>query len=186
MSSESNIDQIKPYLTLFGENVYLQAAGILITAYIIGKLINLFLGTILHRFASKSQSRLDDQIIRFLRAPVFYSIIIIATVIAAKLIFPVSVEVVVVAIFETVAVILWTVLTMRLSRLLIRVSSEQKNKFTLIHSQTLPLFELVYQFSHSFFLKWGYFNIWFKSRPPRFLRLSKFRDFFRFIFLTNL
>jgi len=141
LSSESNIDQIKPYLTLFGENVYLQAAGILITAYIIGKLINLFLGTILHRFASKSQSRLDDQIIRFLRTPVFYSIIIIATVIAAKLIFPVSVEVVVVAMFETVAVILWTVLTMRLSRLLIRVSSEQKNKFTLIHSQTLPLFE---------------------------------------------
>ena len=141
MSSEASIDQIKPYLTLFGENIYLQAAGILITAYILGKLINYFLSTILHRFAIKSQSRLDDQIIRFLRAPVFYSIIIISAVIAAKLIFPESVEVVVVALFETVAVMLWTVLTMRVSRLLIRVSSDQVNKFTLIHSQTLPLFE---------------------------------------------
>ena len=141
MSSEFSLDQIKPYLTLFGENVYLQAAGILVSAYAIGKLINLFLGVILHRLANKSQSQLDDQIIRLLRPPVFYSILIISFAIAAKLIFPESVELVVIPLFETVAVVIWTVLTLRLSRLLMRASSQQTNKFTLIHAQTLPLFE---------------------------------------------
>ena len=141
MSSEFSIDQIKPYLALFGENVYLQAAGILVSAYVIGKLINLFLGIVLHRLASKSHSKLDDQIIRMLRPPVFYSILIIAVAIAAKLIFSESIESVVIPVLETIAVVLWTVLTLRLSRLLIRASSQQVNKFTLIHTQTLPLFE---------------------------------------------
>ncbi|MDH5386817.1 MAG: mechanosensitive ion channel family protein [Gammaproteobacteria bacterium] len=141
MSTQSNFDQIKPYLTLFGENVYLQAAGILVSAYVIGKLINLFLGIILHRLANKSQSQLDDQIIRLLRPPVFYSILIISFAIAVKLVFTESIELVVIPLFETVAVIIWTVLTLRISRLLIRASSQQVNKFTLIHAQTLPLFE---------------------------------------------
>lgn len=141
MLSELSIDQIKPYLTLFGENVYLQAAGILITAYVTGKMINLFLGTILHKFANKSKSSLDDQIIRLLQTPVFYSIIIIGSVIAVKLIFPESVEIAVVSLLKTIAVVFWAVLTLRLSRLLIRASSQQVDKFTLIHSQTLPLFE---------------------------------------------
>ncbi len=141
MPSEFSIDQIKPYLALFGENVYLQAAGILVSAYVIGKLINLFLGIVLHRLASKSHSKLDDQIIRMLRPPVFYSILIIAVAIAAKLIFSESIESVVIPVLETIAVVLWTVLTLRLSRLLIRASSQQVNKFTLIHTQTLPLFE---------------------------------------------
>jgi len=92
VSSEFSIDQIKPYLTLFGENVYLQAAGILVSAYIIGKLINLFLGIILHRFANKSQSQLDDQVIRLIRPPVFYSILIISFAIAVKLVFSEGVE----------------------------------------------------------------------------------------------
>ena len=141
MSSEFSIDQIKPYLALFGENVYLQAAGILVSAYVLGKLINLFLGVVLQRLASKSQSKLDDQVIRLLRPPVFYSILIIAVSIAAKLIFPESVELVAIPLLETVAVLIWTVLTLRLSRLLIRASSRQVDKFTLIHTQTLPLFE---------------------------------------------
>jgi len=141
VSTQSNFDQIKPYLTLFGENVYLQAAGILVSAYVIGKLINLFLGIILHRLANKSQSQLDDQIIRLLRPPVFYSILIISFAIAVKLVFTESIELVVIPLFETVAVIIWTVLTLRISRLLIRASSQQVNKFTLIHAQTLPLFE---------------------------------------------
>ena len=141
MPSEFSIDQIKPYLTLFGENIYLQAAGILISAYVIGKLINFFLSAVLHRLASRSQSQLDDQVIRFLRPPVFYSILIIAIAIAVKLVFSESIESVVIPLLETIAVIIWTVLTLRLSRLLIRASSQQTNKFTLVHSQTLPLFE---------------------------------------------
>lgn len=141
MPSEFSIDQIKPYLALFGENAYLQAAGILISGYVIGKLINFFLSAVLNRLASKSQSKLDDQVIRLLRPPVFYSILIISAAIAVKLVFSEGVESVVIPLLETIAVVLWTVLTLRLSRLLIRASSQQANKFTLVHTQTLPLFE---------------------------------------------
>lgn len=141
MFTELDLDQIKPYLTLFGENVYLQAAGILVSAYVIGKLINFFLGSVLKKLARISQSKLDDQIIRLIRAPVFYSIIIIATVIAIKLVFSETVESVFVPLFGTVAILIWTIFTVRISRLLIRASSRQVNKFTLVHSQTLPLFE---------------------------------------------
>ena len=141
MSLSSSIDQIKPYLTLFGENVYLQAGGILVSAYVLGKLINLFMGVVLQRLASKSHSKLDDQIIRLLQPPVFYTILIIAIAIAAKLIFPESVELVVIPMLETLAVIIWTVLMLQLSRLLIRASSLQTDRFTLIHNQTRPLFE---------------------------------------------
>ena len=141
MSSEFSIDQIKPYLALFGENAYLQAAGILVSAYVIGKLINFFLGVVLHRLARKSQSKLDDQIIRLLQAPVFYSIIIIAVSISAMLVLPEKAEQVAIPLFKTFAVLLWTIVSLRLSRLLIRASSQHADRFKLIHPQTLPLFE---------------------------------------------
>lgn len=141
MSLQSSIDQIKPFLTLFGENVYLQATGILVSAYIVGKLINIFLGSVLHRLARHSEGELDDQVIRLLQPPVFYTILIIAVVIAAKLIFPENVERVIIPLLETITVVIWTILTLRLSRLLIRAASLQANRFSLIHNQTLPLFE---------------------------------------------
>ena len=141
MSAEFTIEQIKPYLDLFGENNYLQATGILVSAFIIGKLMNLLLGNILHRLASKSHSKLDDQILRFLRPPVFYSIIIIALAIAATLVLPEKIEAITISLLETFAVILWTIFTLRCSRLLLRSSSQRADKFPLVHTQTLPLFE---------------------------------------------
>ena len=141
MFSEFSLEKIRPYLELFGENVLLQATGILISAYIAGKLINFILGFVLHRIASKSHSQLDDRIIQLLRPPVFYSILIIAAAIAATLVLPEKIEVVAVSLFETLAVILWTIFIFRFSRLLLRSSSQQTDKFTLVHQQTLPLFE---------------------------------------------
>ncbi|MDH5711834.1 MAG: hypothetical protein OEZ15_09255, partial [Gammaproteobacteria bacterium] len=141
MSSEFSIDQIKPYLALFGESAYLQALGILVSAYVFGKLVNFFMSVVLHRLASRSKSQLDDQVIRLLEAPVFYSIIIIGAAIAAMLILSGEVERVVLPLFKTVAVIVWTVVSLRLSRLLIRASSQQPDRFKLIHPQTRPLFE---------------------------------------------
>ncbi|MCW8923903.1 MAG: mechanosensitive ion channel family protein [Gammaproteobacteria bacterium] len=141
MSSETSIDQIKPYLTLFGENAYLQAMGILVCAYVLGKLVNLFLGVVLHRLARRSQSRLDDQIVELLKTPVFYTIVIVGAAIAAMLVLPESADQVALPLFKTFVVFLWTVVSLRLSRLLIRASSQQVDRFKLIHPQTLPLFE---------------------------------------------
>ena len=141
MPSEFSIDQIKPYLALFGENAYLQALGVLVSAYIFGKLVNLFISVILHRLAAKTQSKLDDEIIHLIKAPVFYSILIIGAAIASKLILPDKAELVAVPLFESLAVVIWTVIALRLSRLLIRASSQQVDKFKLIHPQTRPLFE---------------------------------------------
>ena len=141
MSSEFGIEQIKPYLSLFGENVYLQVLGILVSAYIIGKLSNFLLGSVLRRIASRSSSQLDDQIIHMLRPPVFYSIFIIAAGISATLILPEKMELVSTSLFKTLAIAIWSIFSLQLSRLLIRATSQQVDKFTLIHPQTLPLFE---------------------------------------------
>ncbi|MDH5571978.1 MAG: mechanosensitive ion channel family protein [Gammaproteobacteria bacterium] len=141
MPAEFTIEQIKPYLDLFGENAYLQAAGILLSAFIIGKLINFFLGGVLQRLASKSLNTLDDRLLQILRPPVFYTIFIIAAIIAAKLVLPDSILVATIALLKSIAVIIWTVVALQLSRLLLRSSSQQVDKFTLINQQTLPLFE---------------------------------------------
>lgn len=141
MSSEFSIDQIKPYLTLFGENAYLQAAGALVSAYIIGKLVNFFISVVLHRLAAKTQSQLDDEIIQLVKAPIFYSIMIIGAAIAARLVLPEKAELVAMPMFETFAVFIWSIIAIRLSRLLIHASSQQVDKFKLIHPQTRPLFE---------------------------------------------
>lgn len=141
MNTEMSIEQIKPYLVLFSENVYLQVAGILISAYIIGKLLNFLLGFVLQRLTSQSQNKLDDQIIEMIRPPVFYSIFVLAAGISAALLLPEKIELMTTALFQTLAIIIWSVFALQLSRLLIRASSQQINKYTLIHPQTQPLFE---------------------------------------------
>ncbi|MCW9024825.1 MAG: mechanosensitive ion channel family protein [Gammaproteobacteria bacterium] len=135
------IEQLKPYLTLFGENTYLQAIVVLFAGLFLGKLVNYLLSNIIHRLARISQTHLDDKLLELIRPPVYFSVILVAATIAVSLAFSGQIQTVLLSIFQTIAIFIWSVFIVRLTRLLLRAASEQTERFTAVRTQTLPLFE---------------------------------------------
>jgi len=133
--------QLKPFLQLFGENSYLQAAVIIICGYLLARIFNWSLTSIICRLAHRSQTKLDDRFIELIRSPVFYSILIIAASIAVNLALEGKAETVVISLLITATVIIWSVFILRLARLLLRAASQTHERFFVVSSQTLPLFE---------------------------------------------
>ena len=133
--------QLKPFLQLFGENSYLQALVIIISGYLIARIFSWSLTSVVYKLTHRSHTTLDDQFIELIRSPVFYSILIIAASIACNLALDGKLEVVFLSLLKTSTVIIWSIFILRLARLLLRAASQTADRFNVISSQTLPLFE---------------------------------------------
>ncbi len=142
MEQLATIDsQLKPFLQLFGENSYLQALVIIICGYLIARIFSWSLTSIIYKLTHRSHTTLDDQFIELIRSPVFYSILIIAASIACNLALDGKLEAVFLSLLKTSTVIIWSIFILRLARLLLRAASQTADRFNVISSQTLPLFE---------------------------------------------
>jgi len=133
--------QLKPFLQLFGENSVLQALVIIICGYLLARIFSWSLTSIIYRLTHHSKTTLDDQFIELIRSPLFYSILIIAAVIASNLALEGKLETLALSLLKTTTVLIWSVFILRLARLLLRAASQTAERFRVISTQTLPLFE---------------------------------------------
>ncbi|VAX07895.1 Potassium efflux system KefA protein / Small-conductance mechanosensitive channel [hydrothermal vent metagenome] len=133
--------QLKPFLYLFSENHLLQALIVIIGGYLLARIFSWSLTTIIYKLTHRSQTTLDDQFIELVRSPIFYSILLIAASIAGNLALDGKLEVVFLSLLKTAAVIIWSTFILRLARMLLRAASQTADKFNVISTQTLPLFE---------------------------------------------
>lgn len=135
------IEQIQPYLTFFGTSTYLQAIVVLSAGLLLGKFINFVLSSVLHKLVSHSQNQLDDRLLEIIRPPAFYSIILISASIACSLIFNEAINTILLSLFKTFAILLWSVFILKLTQLLLQSASQHPDRFNIVRSQTLPLFQ---------------------------------------------
>jgi MscS family membrane protein len=133
---------LAPLLDFFGEHTVLRAIAMIGLTLLAATVIDRIIIRLLKRLSGRTQSHLDDQILTFLSLPLFQSILLIGLAAAmAMLKFGEVAEELVFSVLQSYAVLLWSLFLIRMARLILRRMAQSSTRFSLIRSQTLPLFE---------------------------------------------
>lgn len=134
-------NQLIDYIANFVENPFYQAGLIIIFSLIISRLFNNVVSKLVLKIANKTKTHLDNQIIQISRPTISNSILLIATGFSASLILPEQSAEFTSDTLYTLALLVWTQFSIRLSRILLTHSSKSERFLPLVTSQTLPLFQ---------------------------------------------
>lgn len=130
-----------PFLAYLGEYVVLQALAILLLSWVAAWLLDLILLST-NRLMSRVSTLFDGKLIKLIRRPVFGSVILIGLAGAISLFqLAGTLQTIIFSLIVTIALLLWTIFVVRLTKSILRQLSESPTKCTWLHSQTLPLFE---------------------------------------------
>jgi small-conductance mechanosensitive channel len=136
------ITQYKPYLSAFGDNPYIQSLVIILVALVLAKVIDLVIQRILKRWAEKTKNGLDNKLIEIVHKPLFYSVVLLGLVVVVVLLeLPPEIGGAFLAALKSILVVIWSLFTLRLARILLRRVSRSKRQARLVRTQTLTLFE---------------------------------------------
>ncbi len=136
------ISQYKPYLSTFGDNSYIQSLAIILIALLLAKVIDLIIQRVLKRWAEKTGTGLDNRIIEIIHKPLFYSVILVGLAVVVVLLEPpAEIGSALLAALKSILVVLWAMFILRLARILLKRISYSRNRFRLVRTQTLTLFE---------------------------------------------
>jgi small-conductance mechanosensitive channel len=133
---------LKPYLLYFGDYPSLQALFLILLSFLVAKFTDWLLTATIHRLVRKTSNRLDDEITEILHKPLFNSVMLLGlagATILLKLSAPAQANIL--AILMSIAILIWMVFVIKLSRSLLRHISARPRPEALIRVQTLPLFE---------------------------------------------
>jgi small-conductance mechanosensitive channel len=120
---------------------YVQALLWVVGSLLAAKLIDFFITGALRRLARHTQTTLDDQIIDLLHSPVFLSVVLVGLYVAAGLLSPPgTVHMIVQGTLKTIAVLLWTGASLRITGMLLERLSRLADRVRWLDARTLPLF----------------------------------------------
>lgn len=137
-------DTLKSYLSFFGNDPYLQALVVILFSFILARVSRTIIIRGLLRIASRTRSDVDDQILSLLRRPVFWSVVLVGLFTALGLIsIPETPKFIIKGTITTLIVFLWASFGVQLSSLLLRWMSAHADRFEVIQTATLPLFDIV-------------------------------------------
>lgn len=136
-----NESQLVDLLNIFSENPFYQAIIIVLSSLLLARLFNNVLSKLILKIADQTQTHLDNQIIHISRPTVSNSLILIALGLASKLTFPEQAGQIASQILYTIALLVWSLFFIRLSRILLTHFSRSERSLPLVTSQTLPLFQ---------------------------------------------
>lgn len=137
------IDQVFNSLTgSYHLNQLLSSLFIILIALFLATFVRWLVMTIAQKVAKRTQSNLDDQILEIIKQPVYQTILLLGFSIACtNLSFITAYNSAILSGFKTFAVIIWFFAALRISRLLLRSASRQKERIKMVEPRTLPLFE---------------------------------------------
>ncbi len=136
-----NSKQLIDFLNLFSENPLYQAAITVLLGMLFSGLFNFLTSRIVLRLADRTQTELDNQIIHISRPAVSSSVLLVALGFAARLLLEGKSGLFLSGILYTLAILVWALFLMRLSRILLGHYSLHEHHLPVINQQTLPLFQ---------------------------------------------
>jgi len=123
------IAQIQESAELIGPNVYLQAAIIVVSFILIGKVADWIISGIIGRFARQSSNDFDDQIVDLVHRPVVMSFVLLGLALGTRRIgLPDVTTFITVGILKTIAIFVWYNTIMQLMSLVVRVFSRSRER----------------------------------------------------------
>lgn len=130
-------------LALFDDN-RIHAAAILIGSIATAFLVQKVVIRLLAHLAGRTQTTLDDLIVRVLERPIFYSVIFAGVAYALHFVeVSPGVHNVTIALLKTFAVVVWTMALFRIGAALLRTISYHARPTSVIQARTLPFFDIL-------------------------------------------
>ena len=136
------LQRLNPYLELTGSNLWLQAAAIIVVSLLIAWVFNRFISSALRNLVARTRLQFDDQLIDLLHNPIYFSVILLGIALAVKVLqTPATFNFFIFSSLATIAYLVWTVFVLRATRLVLRLVAAHERHISILHPQTLPLFE---------------------------------------------
>jgi len=133
--------ELEPLLSLFGDHPWIKALLILLLFFILAKILEWILIPLIRRITARTSTEIDDLVVRYIRTPLFWSIILLGfPAAAAALSAPSSLRDTLLSLVVSVMIFLWMMFAVRTSRLALSVASRRAKPNALVRPQTLPLF----------------------------------------------
>lgn len=159
---EISLATVREYVSIFGENPFIQALVVLLFSFVLAKLTDWLVTRGLSRVTSRTRSDLDDELIRQLHRPIANSVILAGAAIALSLIqAPAPIPFIGFGLIKTLVILIWMTFAIRVSLLVLDWMTRHPERFTVVQPATRPLFEigakivLVGAASYFFLISWG-------------------------------
>jgi len=134
--------RLAPYLDLLGGNPWLQAATVAIVSLILALILDRIVSGTLRRLAARTRVGFDDYVIDALHGPLRTSIVLLGLALATNLLkLQQHFEFIIFSALLSVAYVVWMLFLLRVLRALLAFLSRDERKFSILHPQTLPLFD---------------------------------------------
>ncbi len=124
-------------------NPILKTGLLIFVSLVFAKVTDLLLSFFIKKIVLKTKSDIDDKIINYLHKPIYYSILFIGlflTLNASENI-PTSIEYILIGIFKSIAIAVWSMALFNILMLLINWYSRLDKKDSLFSKNALPLFD---------------------------------------------
>jgi len=134
--------RVRELLSFADGSGWVQAAIVAVVAMIVAYFLTLFLSRIFKRIADRTSIEFDDELVRILKPPIFYTLLMFGLFIALS--FPpiaADTKSTLVAILKTINILVLMVFFIRFSKLFIRSAANVEGRFNFFKIETLPLFE---------------------------------------------
>lgn len=123
---------------------YVQALGIALLSIIAAWLVEQIIARTIAVAAARTKTDLDDAIVEIIRRPIFLSVLLYGLSWSEDLLeLPDTFEGPVAALLQTLAIIIWTVASMRVGGLLLQTGSAKARERSLLQPRTLPVFDIL-------------------------------------------
>ena len=135
-------NRIFSLLDVFQGNPYLQAVIVFVFSIIIAYIVSAVVKRFIKKITGLNRFRLDGEFTAIVHAPVVYSVLMIGFITALSILgLPEALHSILVSLLKSVIIIIWMMFAIRLSKILLRTTAKNPSKLTVVHSQSLPLFE---------------------------------------------
>jgi len=154
-------DSLLPFWNLLLEHPLLLILLLVGTGYLIGKLLQLVMQAVLGKIAKRTATSLDDELVRFLSAPVMQTTLILSMVAAEKALnFGDRIDQFLVRILFTFLILLWARAWFKATNLTLHALSSETGRFKVLQSRTVPLFEMGIKLALLSIFAWFFMSLW--------------------------
>ncbi len=158
------LDDLQNTLTYFGyfdDYPWIQALGMVAASVLIAWIFDRFIISTLKRFAVKTKFEIDDRLIELLHGPIYSSIIILGLALAVHALEPVEpFDFIIYSVLQSIAYLIWAVLILRITKLVLGHVARNDRHISILHPQTLPLFENIANIAIFVFAVYIIFSTW--------------------------
>lgn len=118
----------------------LQALVVILAFLILAAIVNRLICGIVSRMVARTETDLDDRVLKALHRPIFFTVALIGLLIATEfLTLSQGVEDFTDSAIRTLLIVIWFVFAVRFSRLLLEVMGSEETRFQLVEPTTEPL-----------------------------------------------